>query len=83
MSPRAMVALAAALGAVALAGCGEKPQTSTLVNGKYQGKADTTPWSNSPLGYDGGKWTAGDKASWNDELKNRTLHQNEYVRIGG
>ncbi|MGA7985963.1 MAG: hypothetical protein WCA01_12355 [Burkholderiales bacterium] len=79
---RTVVAIAAALGLVALAGCGEKPQADAYKQGKYQGKADTVPWDNAPLAYGSAKWDKGNKTSWEDEIKNRNLSQNEYVRIG-
>ncbi|MGA8050632.1 MAG: hypothetical protein WCA09_10720 [Burkholderiales bacterium] len=83
MSARVMVAIAAALTCVALAGCGERPQSeATYKQGKYQGKPDTLPWDNAPLAYGNNKWTKGDKRSWEDELKGRTLNQNENTRIG-
>jgi len=82
MSARTVVALVAALGLVALSGCGEKPQEITYKQGTYQGKPDTLPWDNAPLAYGDAKWTKGDKASWEDEIKTRNQDQNEYVRIG-
>jgi hypothetical protein len=85
MSARAVaVAIVAALGLVALGGCGEKPQASTYQHGKYQGKPDTPPWDNSPLAYttNVNPWTKGDEKGWTDEIKTRNKFQNEYVRIG-
>jgi len=83
MSARLAVAVVAALCLVALAGCGERPQTAGVnKQGKYQGKPDTLPWDDAPLAYGSAKWTQGDKASWEDAIKTRTLNQNEYVHIG-
>jgi hypothetical protein len=83
MKTRIVVVVLAALGLVALQGCGEKPQATAYKQGKYQGKPDTQPWDNAPLAYtDTNKWTKGDKKSWEDEIKTRNRHQNEYVRIG-
>ncbi|HUJ88206.1 MAG TPA: hypothetical protein VLX30_15265 [Burkholderiales bacterium] len=83
MSARGVaVAIVAALGLVALGGCGEKPQASSYQHGKYQGKPDTLPWDNAPLAYGGAKWDKGSKTSWEDEIKTRSQSQNEYVRIG-
>ena len=84
MSARAVVvSVVAALGLVALGGCGEKPQATAYQHGKYQGKPDTPPWDNAPLAYtDTNKWTKGDQKSWTDEIKTRNKFQNEYVRIG-
>ena len=79
-----MVAIVAALGMVALSGCGEKPQETSYKHGKYQGKPDTPPWDNAPLAYSQyvNKWKKGDEKGWTDEIKTRNKFQNEYVRIG-
>jgi hypothetical protein len=71
------LAVAAALG---LAACGNREQ---IAEGKraYQGKPDTQPWDNAPLPYDQTKWTKGDRASWEVEIKTRQLTQHEYKRI--
>ena len=83
MSARTVLAVLAALGLAALAGCGERPQAeATYKHGKYQGKPDTRPWDNAPLAYGNDKWTQGNKTTWEDELKGRTLNQNENTRIG-
>ena len=83
MSARTVVAVLAALGLAALAGCGERPQAeATYKHGKYQGKPDTRPWDNAPLAYGSAKWTKGNEATWEDELRTRNQNQNEYVRIG-
>jgi len=74
-------ALAAALFA---AGCGESQQVIVYKQGKYQGKPDTRSWDNAPPAAElhGGKWTTGDRASWEEQIKNRQLTQNEYKRVG-
>lgn len=74
-----LFAMAAAL-AVGLAGCGESEQVIVYKQGKYQGKPDTRPWDNEPLAM-GPKWTKGDKASWETQIKNRQLGQHEHKRI--
>ncbi len=82
MKPRAwLTAAALALAACGLAGCGEPEQVVLYKQGKYQGKPDQLPWSNAPLAWGSAKWTQGDETSWNDEVRRRTLNQNEYVRI--
>jgi hypothetical protein len=63
-----------------LAACAEREQVAEFKKGKYQGKPDTPPWDNAPLVY-GGKWTKGDRASWENQIKTRQLGQNEDVRI--
>ena len=67
---------------VAAAGCMEVEQTATPTRqGKYQGKPDSTPWSNEPLAM-GPKWNKGDRTSWEEQIKNRQLAQHEYKRVG-
>ena len=74
-----LVLFAAVLG---LVGCGDREQ---IAEGKrsYQGKTDNAPWNNEPLAaeYRGGKWTKGDRATWETEIKARQLTQHEYKRI--
>jgi len=53
-----------------------------LQAGQVPGQADTRPWDNAPLAYGNDKWTQGNKTTWEDELKGRTLNQNENTRIG-
>ena len=48
---------------------------------RYQGKLDTKPWDNAPLGYGDAKWSQGDRASWETQLKARQLTQHEDKRI--
>jgi major membrane immunogen (membrane-anchored lipoprotein) len=74
----------AALAALSLAACGEKEQTVVYKQGKYQGKPDNPSWDNdSPVAeLRGGKWTKGDRTSWEEAVKQRQLTQNEYKRIG-
>ena len=68
-----MIGLAAAV--VALAACGEKPQTIGGAN------ADAAPYEgvgNSP--FKQGDWTAGDKSGWEQQLKARAQYgMNEYT----
>jgi len=74
---------AAAFAALFLAGCGEPEQVVVYKQGKYQGKPDARSWDNAPLPAVqlGGKWTKGDRASWETEIKNRQLAQHEHKRI--
>ena len=66
-----------------LAGCGERDQVVVYQQGKYQGKPDTRPWDSEPLAaeYRGSKWSKGDRASWEEQIKNRQLSQHEHKRI--
>ena len=80
---RKLLAIVAATGiALGLAACGEKEQVVVYKQGKYQGKPDGRPWDNEPLAYGSAKWTKGDRASWETEIKTRNDNQNENRRIG-
>ena len=77
-----VVLLAASV--AALTGCGEGDQQVVVYKqGKYQGKPDGLPWnSESPAAeLRGGKWTKGDRDSWEEQIKNRQLAQHEHKRI--
>ena len=73
----------AMLAALGIAGCGESEQVVVYKQGKYQGKPDGRPWDNAPLAAEqrGGKWSKGDRASWEEQIKNRQLAQHEHKRI--
>jgi hypothetical protein len=77
------VALLLLISAFGLAGCGEKEQVVVYKQGKYQGKPDNRSWDNAPLAaeFRGGSWKQGDRASWEEGIKQRQLAQNEYKRI--
>ena len=69
-----------------LSACGERQQVIEQSSEKrYQGKHDGKPWDNDPLAYRGAtaspSWSKGDRASWEGQLKNRQLSQNEDRRI--
>jgi hypothetical protein len=75
----AAVALALAFG---LAACGEGDQVVVYEQGKYEGKPDARPWDSEPLAIAGsGKWTKGDRESWEAQIKARQLGQHEDRRI--
>jgi len=71
----------------ALSACGEREQVvqQQPSEKRYQGKHDSSPWENAPLALSGsaggGKWTKGDRASWEEEIKHRQQGQNEDRRI--
>ena len=69
----ALLAAAAALLALGVAGCGERPQVINYKQGKYQGKPDTPAFANAPFN--------GNKQQWENEIDNRAHYQNEYVRL--
>ena len=68
--------------AFALSACGERQQLIEPTSEKrYQGKRDTKPWENEPLAYGSAKWSKGDRASWETQIKTRQNGQNEDKRI--
>ena len=75
--------LLAAVAALGLAACGEKEQVVVYKQGKYQGKPDMRSWDNDSPATElrGGKWTKGDRTSWEEAIKQRQLAQHEHRRI--
>jgi len=69
----ALLAVGAVALALALAGCGERPQVINYKQGKYQGKPDTPAFANAPFN--------GNKQQWENEIDTRAHNQNEYVRL--
>jgi hypothetical protein len=67
--------------AMALSACGEREQVVVYKQGKYQGKPDSRPWDNEPPVYGSGKWSKGDRVSWETQIKTRQLGQHEDKRI--
>ena len=59
---------------LALAACGEKPQTSGTR------KADAAPSQGAVAAYSAPGWKAGDATSWEAQIKKRSDGQNEYTR---
>ena len=64
----------------ALAGCMEVEQTATAKQAGQTVRRDAAPWNNEPLAM-GPKWTKGDRASWEEQIKKRQLAQHEDRRI--
>ena len=77
---RTVLLLIAVLG---LAACGESEQVTVYEQGKYKGKKDGLPWDNEPVATElrGGKWTKGNRESWEESIKTRQLAQHEHKRI--
>ncbi len=73
MRPLAGLAMAGAI-ALGVAACGERPQVVAYKQGSYQGKPDTTPYSNAPFN--------GNQQEWDNAIRTRAQTQNEYKRIG-
>jgi hypothetical protein len=69
----ASLAIGAAVLALALGGCGERPQVINYKQGTYQGKPDTPAFANAPFN--------GNKQQWENEVDTRAQSQNEYVRL--
>jgi hypothetical protein len=67
-----------AAGALALAGCAEKEQTAGGTKSDQQVAAGT----NKQPPFMAAGWKPGDRASWEAQLKNRTIQgQNDYVKV--
>jgi predicted small lipoprotein YifL len=77
MSRTPWMATALLLTAVSLAACGEKPQQ--LVPNKKDGAA----FGGATNGDLAAGWQAGDKTSWEQQIRTRGQSQNEYQRTGG
>jgi hypothetical protein len=58
-----------------LAACGEPAQTATTR------KVDTKPWQGPDNVYTANGWKAGDRANWDEQLRQRAQAQNEYTRV--
>jgi hypothetical protein len=75
-----VIARAVAIGlgacaALALGGCGERPQVIQYKQGTYQGKPDQRPYAGAPFN--------GSQQEWDNALRTRAQAQNEYKRTGG
>jgi hypothetical protein len=74
-----VLCVAAALG-VSLAACGDKPQTLDA----SAKKPDAEPWTLSEAAtpaFNAAGWkSAGDKAAWEQQIRQRNQAQNDYAR---
>jgi len=73
MMAKQAIAAIAATAALALAGCGERPQVINYKQGTYQGKPDTPAYKSAPFN--------GNKQQWDNAIDARMQAQNEYARI--
>lgn len=73
---RLAATLAAAAVALALVGCERSQADAARLT-----KADTRASQGAVPAYTAAGWTAGDEASWQQQIRARTQGQNEYVRI--
>ena len=62
--------------AAMLGACGEKPQT---VNSSAK-KSDTRAYEGGQTRHVAAGWKAGDSGSWEEQMRVRVQHQNEYAR---
>jgi PBP1b-binding outer membrane lipoprotein LpoB len=70
------IALVIAAGALALAGCAEREQTASGI------KSDAAPFNGTNHPYVAAGWKPGDRASWESQLKVRTVQgQNDYAKV--
>ena len=75
MTHRLHLVAIAALALGTLAACGEKPQTGAGI------RSDAVPYAGTGSNFTEPGWKAGDKASWEAQLKARQQYgQNEYTR---
>jgi hypothetical protein len=81
MNRLSSLAIAVLVLILGLAACGEREQVVVYKQGKYQGKPDAKPWDSEPLALAGsGKWTKGDRPSWENQIKERQMNQHEGTR---
>lgn len=72
---RVHLLLLTTLALVTLSACGEKPQMGSGIRG------DAAPFAGTGSNFMDPGWKAGDKASWEAQLKTRQQYgQNEYTR---
>ncbi len=69
---RLLLTAAAAVLALGVAGCGEKPAVTVYKQGQYQGKPDMHPWDNELF--------KGAKLAWEQAIKARNERQDETSR---
>jgi hypothetical protein len=69
-------ALFLAVGALALAGCAEREQAGASI------KSDTQAFQGTNRPYVASGWKPGDRASWEQQMKVRTVQgQNDYAKV--
>ena len=65
------------LAIIALTACGEKPQTMS----NDAKKSDVPAYRGAQAPYTAAGWKPGDNGSWEEQMRVRVRHQNEYVRV--
>lgn len=76
MSARRMLIVAAAAALSALGACGERSQEL----GAKHVKSDTPAYTGGQAAYNAAGWNAGERASWEQQIRTRAQGQNEYSR---
>ncbi|MBK6008636.1 hypothetical protein JJB11_21245 [Ramlibacter ginsenosidimutans] len=75
---KSVIVLCLALATLALSACAEREQTASGI------KSDAAPYNgtNRPPPFTAAGWKAGDRNSWEQEMKVRTMQgQNEYAKV--
>ena len=72
-----LIALPATLITALLAGCGEIDQGKSAGN---TNRGDEPAYKGAKNGFVAKGWTAGDKGTWETQLRTRAQTQNEYVK---
>jgi predicted small lipoprotein YifL len=74
---RGLTLMAMLAAVAALSACGDKPQTL-----QSAAKVDSQAFQGTGMPYSVQGWKQGDKASWEQQVKNRTQQtQNEYTKV--
>ncbi|WP_409970330.1 hypothetical protein [Piscinibacter sp.] len=76
MIKRLWLVFSALVMATVLAACGEKIQTTSSPK-----KADAKAWQGADDPFVAPGWQAGDRTSWENQLRTRNQAQNEYNKV--
>jgi hypothetical protein len=76
-SKRTWAAGVALMAAALLSSCGEFDQSMSSAN---TNRKDVEAWKGAKNPYVAQGWAAGDKTAWENQLRNRSQYQNEYVK---
>jgi len=73
---KSLIVLSLSAAAFALGGCAESEQTANGI------KADTAPFQGTSKPYVAQGWKPGDRVSWEQQMKVRTVQgQNDYAKV--
>ena len=73
----APLVLGAVIVVLALSSCAEREQTAQA----QPRRPDTVAWQGAENPYSAPGWKAGDRTSWEEQMRNRAQAQNEYRRV--